>query len=223
MPVARLVSATTAPTIPREVRSRTIPCRAAVLREICLGILCSSWGGNAGNGRPADASAKRCRGMRADASTCEGPVKRCERRRRVLCDVRICFVEVAVLRWRAEACLAESVAGNTLTAGMNASTQLRQTLRIGSDARRIQSIFDSPGRERYEASRRLANNNLPLAARSFGPACATFETHKPYREKREIDFRGSHTRALPLCWLREEFPCQTNGPGRYWLSMSMAP
>ena len=27
---------------------------------------------------------------------------------------------------------------------------------------------------------------------------------------------GDH---YPLCWLREEFPCQTSGSIRFWLSM----
>src|SRR5579863_9925005 len=76
IPVARLVSAITAPLIPRAAESRTIPCRAAVLRGDCLGIRCSSCvglgeAGNALGGKVVDSVEKKWRGIRADASTKE--------------------------------------------------------------------------------------------------------------------------------------------------------
>ena len=49
-------------------------------------------------------------------------------------------------------------------------------------------LLSSPGRERCKASRRLANNNLPVAARSFGAACAEFETRLLRTKRRKIRF-----------------------------------
>jgi hypothetical protein len=49
--------------------------------------------------------------------------------------------------------------------------------------------FASPGRERCEASRELANNNPPVAARSFGPADADLKTRLP--PPKLMDFQHS--------------------------------
>src|SRR5579863_2447339 len=58
--------------------------------------------------------------------------------------------------------------------------------------------FVSPGRERCQASRGLANNDLRVAARSFGPLCSKSETFpRPTREKKNR-FHGSHGGLLPL-------------------------
>jgi len=51
------------------------------------------------------------------------------------------FTEATEWRRFGEACLADTVAGTAVTAGTHASMKPRQSLRIGSDARRIQSIL----------------------------------------------------------------------------------
>ena len=79
--------------------------------------------------------------MRAEANTKEGLAERRERERCALRRERARFLGAAAWRRSADASLADAVAGSAAAVGTHASKKPRQSLRIGSDARRIQTVL----------------------------------------------------------------------------------
>ena len=149
--------------------------------EICRGILCSSCGGMArwerGLRKTRWHSGEMPAGIRADASTIGRDLltrTRCERMR---VRERAANERASVRRPRGGA--AQKRAWRQRQQPMEpqpqrtpASSQEKKPSDWFGCALHPE-YFVSPGRERCEASRKLANNNPPVAARSFGPGCAS--------------------------------------------------
>jgi hypothetical protein len=84
----------------------------------------------------------------------------------------------------------DNVAGIAVVTGRNASREPRQSLRIVSDAARVQIVLILPPAKKCQSHRGLANNDLGVAARCFALECAKLETRSPPIKKEKFSLYG---------------------------------